>query len=220
MGDIDAWIENELKKGTPPRKIKQVLRTKGYNSDVISSVDYAETPLQKNLFSKIRRKNFLDVFALIIVIISILFGSLYSYTAVHKPSPEEIILNLSEVYGDVIVMKMAGNSMEPAFSDGQVIFVVSAYYQNNTPAKGDIGMAYFRLSDTSSVKRIAAAPMDKVDENEKYLKDSLLLKQLEYYNYTIPFGTVILLGDNQENSFDSRNYGLVSLKNIQGKIIK
>lgn len=220
MADIDAWIEGELKKGTPTKKIKRILKAKGYTSDVISGVDEAETPLQQRLFSKIRRKHFLDVVALLIVIVSLLFGSLYSYSVIHKPSTEEIILNLSEVYGDLSVMRVVGNSMEPTFSDGQVVFIVKTYYKNNTPVKGDIGTAYFRLSGNSSVKRIAATPLEKIDSNEEYLQGTLLLKQLKYYDYTVPEGTVILLGDNPADSIDSRSYGIVAIKMLEGKVVK
>ncbi len=220
MSNIDTWIESELKKGTSPKKIKQILKTRGYTSDAISSVDDAETPFQQRLFSKTRQKNFLELFSLLIVVVSLLLGALYSYNIIHKPSPEEIILNLSEVYGDVTVMKVVGNSMEPTLSDGQIVFVAKAYYENNTLAKGDIGAVYFKLSDTSAVKRVVALPSEKIDENEKYLQGTLLLKQLKYYNYTVPFGTVVILGDNSENSLDSRNYGVVPLKLLEGKVVK
>ncbi len=220
MRDIDSWIESQLKKGIPPKKVKQILKAKGYSSDVINSVDNAETPFQQRLLSKIRRKNFLDIVAFLVVVVALLFGALYSYAMIHEPSPEEIILNLSEVYSNLSVMEVVGNSMEPTFSDGQIVFVARTHYQNNTPVKGDIGTVYFKLSDTYFVKRIVATPSDKIDENEKYLQGTLLLKQLKYYNYTVPLGTIIIIGDNQESSLDSRDYGVVPIKLLEGKVVK
>lgn len=220
MRDIDAWIESELKKGTPTKKIKRILKAKGYSADVISAVDEAETPYQKKLISKNTRRRFLDVIALLIAIIALLFGSLYSYSVLHEPTTKEIILNLSQVYSDVSVMRVIGNSMEPSFSDGQVVLVSKAYYQNNSPVKGDVGVVYFKLSEESAIKRIAAVPSEKVDANEQYLQGTLLLKQLKYYGYTVPEGTVIMLGDNPENSLDSRIYGVIPVKMLEGKIVK
>lgn len=220
MRDIDAWIESELKKGTSRPKIKRILRTKGYSKAVISGVDEAETPYQKKLASKDSRKRLAEVLALVIAASALFFGAFYTYDALHVPSAEEIVLNLSQAYSDVAVMRIVGNSMEPAFSDGQVVFVAKAYYKNNTPAKGDVGTVYFKVSDESVVKRIAALPSEKVNENEGYLQGTLLLKQLKYYGYTVPEGTVIILGDNSESSLDSRSYGVIPMSMLEGKVVK
>ena len=47
---------------------------------------------------------------------------------------------------------------------------------------------------------------------------SLLLFQGNI-NYTIPKGQVFVMGDNRENSSDSRMFGTINVKNITGKVI-
>lgn len=220
MRDIDAWIENELRKGTPRQKIKRILKARGYPAGVIDSVDEAETPYQKKLVSEDSRKRLVGLLALIIAASALFLGAFYTYNTFHVPSAEEIILNLSEAYGDVSVMRVVGNSMEPSFSDGQIVFVARAYYQNSSPIKGDVGTVYFGLSKEYAIKRITATPSEKINVHEGYLQGTLLLKQLKYYNYTVPEGTMIILGDNPENSLDSRNYGVIPLSMLQGKIVK
>jgi signal peptidase I len=50
-------------------------------------------------------------------------------------------------------------------------------------------------------------------------KGLALAVQLERYEYVVPKGHLILLGDNPLGSKDSLRYGLVSVKQVEGKVI-
>ena len=39
------------------------------------------------------------------------------------------------------------------------------------------------------------------------------------YPYTVPEGEVFLMGDNRNNSSDSRRFGSVDCRNIMGKVL-
>ena len=45
------------------------------------------------------------------------------------------------------------------------------------------------------------------------------LKQNQNYSFTVPQNSVYCLGDNRNNSTDSRHYGSFDLKNIEGEIV-
>ena len=41
----------------------------------------------------------------------------------------------------------------------------------------------------------------------------------EFNDITVPYGFVYVLGDNRENSADSRRFGCIPIKKIQGKVV-
>lgn len=80
------------------------------------------------------------------------------------------------------------------------------------------------------IKRIIGVAGDKIEfkENKLYLNDELLeedyIPQGEHYYedkvVLVPEDSVYVLGDNRDNSQDSRFFGPVDIKNIKGKIFK
>ncbi|MED0891976.1 signal peptidase I [Aneurinibacillus migulanus] len=51
-------------------------------------------------------------------------------------------------------------------------------------------------------------------------QDETLRVTEDYSPYTIPQGTVFVLGDNRWNSYDSRVFGSIKLEQIIGKVVK
>ena len=41
----------------------------------------------------------------------------------------------------------------------------------------------------------------------------------EFNDITVPYGVVYVLGDNRETSADSRRFGCIPIKKIQGKVV-
>jgi len=152
-----------------------------------------------------------------------------------------LIINLAN-YMFHQTFTVVGNSMQPTLEPNQKIKVDSAYYTKNELKKGNIIAIKFKTKEKLNVKRIIALPEDKIifgkdsniyinDKklNEPYLTQDnvhfnpkymvLLLKQLEFYNNTIPKGYVLVMGDNRQVSIDSGNYGIIPIEYIIGKVI-
>lgn len=130
-------------------------------------------------------------------------------------------------------VRVSGPSMEPTLQHNDLLYVNRFLY---TPENGDV--IIFRPDHspkTPYVKRVVATEGQTVviDEteravyvdgeklNEDYIKDRLVSDGNMTYPYTVPEGHVFVLGDNRNNSVDSRDskVGAVSLKSIVGKVL-
>lgn len=134
---------------------------------------------------------------------------------------------------------VSGISMEHTLHNGSVIIVNKLAYgivmpgssrlliQWATPQSGDI--VIYLHDNKIVVKRCVAVGGTKLD----YSTDSgyslivggktISLSKNQYNNMRdcnyVPNGYILSLGDNYDNSVDSRTYGFVSAKNILGKVI-
>lgn len=103
------------------------------------------------------------------------------------------------------------------------------------PGRGDI--VVFKFPDEPRrdfIKRCVAVAGDTVMIREKVLylngeemvepyavhKETDLKMRRDYYGpYTVPEGTIFCLGDNRDNSHDSRFWGPVPLSNVKGRAV-
>lgn len=140
------------------------------------------------------------------------------------------------------ILNINGISMEPSIRDGQKIIINKMAYgllkpqsQNylftwKKPQKGDV--VSFLHDNKIVIKRCVLTSGDYLEilsdseYSQNYIiidgkKISLQQKQINFFfsNQTIPEGYIFVLGDNSENSIDSRDYGFVAVKNITGKVI-
>ena len=142
-----------------------------------------------------------------------------------------LIINPSDTF------RVIGYSMHPSLDPGQEINIDSEYYNHNEIARGDIVAVKFKTRDDFLIKRVIALPGDKLEikDNHLYLNDKLLIEQyvsgaqinatmarvlksqLESYNNYVPFNSYVVLGDNRETSFDSKDFGVVDRFQIVGK---
>ena len=217
MPNINAWIESQLKKGVSERQLKKSMKKKGYSQKLIDAVDEIETLDETTWKRKQIKKETTIITAILIIVIALGAGAYFTYNIIHVPTQEEIIQNLSKVYGEVVPMQIVGNSMEPTFSNGDIVFVAPGHYLNNSILKNDVVQIKFNLNNTPVIKRIFATQTSEIDL--KNLTGSVLLNQLERYDYKLPPDFVIILGDNAEESFDSRQHGIVAVSRIKGKIV-
>lgn len=137
------------------------------------------------------------------------------------------------------VLHVSGVSMEPALKDGQTVFVNKLAYGLVKPFRGEFffqwaepdeeDIVIFLHDNKIVVKRCVAtggAQLDFSDDTEYTLSTEgkkIVLTEGQYRRMkqfsSVPEGYALVLGDNYQESVDSRSYGFVSVKNIIGKII-
>ncbi len=147
-------------------------------------------------------------------------------------SDEEMAANLSLAYGAIQPMSVSGSSMLPLFADGQKAFVATDYFKGHSPERGDVVAVLFKTVPEPFISRVAFVPGDSFAKEGDVFRPNgpgsqlvlspgdILYKQLVAYNYAVPNGTVILLGDNANDSFDSTTFGFVSIGQFAGKVVK
>lgn len=125
------------------------------------------------------------------------------------------------------VFLVQGQSMLPTLHDRERLVVSKVQYYFRPPLPGEI--VVFKATDERDfIKRVIAAAGDEVriEPEGVYVNGELLEEQyvLErarepYGPVVIPEGTVFVMGDNRNNSMDSRHpsVGLVSLEQLKGK---
>lgn len=122
-----------------------------------------------------------------------------------------------------------GISMENTMSDGDGVMMSRVCAWTSRVDKGDILVFRYEENgkDMSLVKRVIAMGGDtiKIKDNvvsvngvalqEDYIKGNTL-GELEQ---TIPDGEFFLMGDNREDSYDSRYMGTIPKNRIEGKVL-
>ena len=132
------------------------------------------------------------------------------------------------------LVSVSGDSMNPNIYHGQKIVVSNVMY---TPQYGDI-VAIGRSTETenSIIKRVIGLPGDKIDINFDthivVVNDSVVTENYKTlgaiaergdltYPLTVPDDCIFVLGDNRNNSLDSRysSVGFIRLDEITGKAL-
>ena len=119
-------------------------------------------------------------------------------------------------------------SMQPTLFPGDYVIVNKlAYRFNSSPERGDV--IVFRYppdpDTTPYIKRIIGLPGDQVHiaDGNVYVNGQLLIEAYLKVNtniggdWNVPSGQLFVMGDNRNNSSDSRKWGFVPLENIIGR---
>ena len=133
----------------------------------------------------------------------------------------------------VSVTQVVGNSMSSTLNDGDVLILSKANYRFFDIKRGDI--ISLDYEDTKYlIKRVIGLPGEDIDiiNNKLYINGEIytedyLDEDLNYANFSletlgydvIPEDMYLVLGDNREDSLDSREIGLIDKSSINGKVV-
>lgn len=119
-------------------------------------------------------------------------------------------------------------SMEPTLHGDNMVLVNKVVYQIHSPRRGDI--VVFNLPDksfyTRYIKRIIGIPGDSVEIKDGYVYINDVKIQEPYLDSETPgqygprklgLAEYFVLGDKRDNTFDSREFGPIQMKDIMGK---
>jgi signal peptidase I len=130
---------------------------------------------------------------------------------------------------------VSGASMEPTFHSHQVILVDRRYYNDHPVHRGDVIIA--REGGMVLIKRVFALGGDTLwtllnaDDGELYreIVDPSMLPRVQRLmpllpsyrltRYTVPPGTVYVVGDNTSASVDSRHFGPIPVTDVMGRVV-
>jgi signal peptidase I len=125
-------------------------------------------------------------------------------------------------------VRVDGYSMRPTLDDGEFVLVSKLSYFWGEVERGDIVVFHFPLNpDEELIKRVIGLPGDTVwvREGVVYVNDQLVVEpyiaQTPLYNgnWLVEDDHLFVLGDNRNNSNDSKDWGLLPMENLVGKAV-
>lgn len=125
-------------------------------------------------------------------------------------------------------VRVDGFSMRPTLEDGEFVLVSKLSNMFGEYEHGDIIVFHFPLNpEEELVKRIIGLPGDRVSvQNGQVFLNGQQLNEpyiAEVPNYSgewlVPEGQIFVLGDNRNNSNDSKDWGLLPQENVVGKAV-
>lgn len=117
-----------------------------------------------------------------------------------------------------------GASMNPTFEDGDRLIVNRLAYRLGDPKPGDV-VVFDRANGRDLLKRVVAVGGQRLSISGGVVyRDGVPLDEpyiaappADYPEVLIPEGHVFLMGDNRNNSLDSRSFGAVPASSIVGR---
>lgn len=129
--------------------------------------------------------------------------------------------------GVVEPVRVSGISMSPTLEKGQVVAVNR---RDRTPDRFDLVTLRSPQNGERMLKRVVGVGGDVVDIRDAILfvnnveayepyVDHKSIDALYYGPITVSAGSVLVMGDNRDDSIDSRIYGEVPLEDVTGTVL-
>ncbi len=125
-------------------------------------------------------------------------------------------------------VRVDGFSMRPTLEDGEFVLVNKMSYRFGEVSRGDIIVFHFPLNpEEELIKRVIGLPGDQIRAQDGlvYVNGQLLnepyIYQAPLYSgeWMVSEGQIFVLGDNRNNSNDSKDWGLLPAGNVVGKAV-
>ena len=121
-------------------------------------------------------------------------------------------------------------SMAPTLTEGDRIIVSKIHYRLGSPKRGEIVVFKYPVNpEKDFIKRVIGLPGETLEIREsklyingEFVEQPFLPPGLSYGSYgpvTIPQGQYFMMGDNRNNSEDSRFWGMLPKENVIGKTL-
>lgn len=125
-------------------------------------------------------------------------------------------------------VRVDGQSMRPTLEDGEFLLVNKTVYFFGDVSRGDIVVFHFPLNpEEELIKRVIGLPGDSVAvrDSQVFVNGQMLnepyIAQAPLYSgeWVVTEGHLFVLGDNRNNSNDSKDWGLLPMENVVGKAV-
>lgn len=119
-------------------------------------------------------------------------------------------------------------SMEPTLTRGSLVMVIKLAYKFSTPQRGDVIVFHYPPNpEQQYIKRVIGLPGEqvKIANGQVYINGGLLEEPYIQVpiqrggEWQVPENALFVLGDNRNNSADSRVWGMVPLDYVIGKAL-
>ncbi len=120
-------------------------------------------------------------------------------------------------------------SMQPNLYAGDFVIVNKLAYKLGVPQRGDIIVFRYPPDPTQTpyIKRVIGLPGDQIHiaDGKVYVNEQLLVEPYLQVttsrggDWTVPANSLFVMGDNRNNSSDSRSWGMVPMENVIGKAL-
>ena len=128
----------------------------------------------------------------------------------------------------VTPIKVNGESMYPTLEEGDIMILNKTAYYFNEPKRFDIVVV--NMPDEYLIKRVIGLPGEHIEYKNntlyvdgKKIKESFKHGKTEDFNIgelgsdTVPEDSYLVMGDNRENSLDSRELGFMKIDQLLGR---